>query len=130
MSEARPQAIPTIGGLELVGRADACVVAFGAKQGSGLNCYSVADCLKEIGGWELATLQNPAAVHLAVTLPTAKNATRFVDELRAAVATACALSRPLPAATQSPPCPRPTACPLFAGWYDRSRKSTRAARRA
>mmetsp|Transcript_12467 Transcript_12467/g.37729 ORF Transcript_12467/g.37729 Transcript_12467/m.37729 type:complete len:548 (-) Transcript_12467:175-1818(-) len=81
------EAIPTIGGLELVGRADACVVAFGAKQGSGLNCYSVADCLKEIGGWELATLQNPAAVHLAVTLPTAKNATRFVDELRAAVAT-------------------------------------------
>ncbi|EOD12764.1 hypothetical protein EMIHUDRAFT_316847 [Emiliania huxleyi CCMP1516] len=85
IAEAIPTAIPTIGGLELVGRADACVVAFGAKQGSGLNCYSVADCLKEIGGWELATLQNPAAVHLAVTLPTAKNATRFVDELRAAV---------------------------------------------
>jgi len=78
-------AVPTVEGLELVGRADACVVAFGAKKSSGLNCYSVSDALKEIGGWELATLQNPPAVHLAVTLPTSKNAERFVADLRVAV---------------------------------------------
>mmetsp|Transcript_11427 Transcript_11427/g.37782 ORF Transcript_11427/g.37782 Transcript_11427/m.37782 type:complete len:553 (+) Transcript_11427:413-2071(+) len=79
-------ALSSIDGLELVGRADACVVAFGARKGSGLNCYAVADCLKDVGGWELATLQNPPAVHLAVTLPTSRNAERFVADLRTAVA--------------------------------------------
>ena len=36
-------------------------------------------------GWELATLQNPPALHLALTLPTSRNAQQFVDDLRAAV---------------------------------------------
>jgi sphinganine-1-phosphate aldolase len=84
-------AIPSVDGLELVGRADACVVAFGARKDSGLNCYAVADCLKEVGGWELATLQNPPAVHLAVTMPTSRNAERFVADLRTAVARVRAL---------------------------------------
>lgn len=79
-------AIPSIGELELIGRADACVVAFGVKKDSGLNIYSIGDCMHQIGGWELATLQSPAAIHLALTLPSAANAEHFVADLRAAVA--------------------------------------------
>ena len=78
--------IRTIDGLEVVGRADVCVVAFGAAPGSGLNPYSVGDAMKALHGWDLATLQSPAAVHLAATLPSAANAAAFVDDLRAAVA--------------------------------------------
>ena len=79
-------AVEATDGIELVGRADACVVAFTGAAGSGLNCYSIADCIKEIGEWDLATLQNPPAVHLALTLPTSKNADRFISDLREAVA--------------------------------------------
>ena len=42
--------------------------------------------MHQIGGWELATLQSPAAIHLALTLPSAANAEHFVADLRAAVA--------------------------------------------
>ena len=52
-----------------------------------LNCYSLCDVLKEnFGGWELATLQRPASVHLALTLPSARNAAAFIEDLKAAVA--------------------------------------------
>mmetsp|Transcript_61992 Transcript_61992/g.103050 ORF Transcript_61992/g.103050 Transcript_61992/m.103050 type:complete len:592 (+) Transcript_61992:2-1777(+) len=86
-TKAIGQAIQQMDGLVLAGRPDACVVAFATTPESGLNCYSIADCLKEEGGWELATLQNPPAVHLALTLPTSKNAPRFIDDLRTAVST-------------------------------------------
>merc|ERR1719399_1140441 len=86
-TKAIGKAIATIEGIELVGRADVCVVGFGAAQGSGLNCYSIKDCMKEIGGWDLATLQNPPAIHLALPLPSSRNADRFIDDLRVAVAT-------------------------------------------
>ena len=39
----------------------------------------------QIRGWDLATLQSPAAAHLALTLPTAANADVFVSDLRLAV---------------------------------------------
>ncbi len=79
-------ALGEVEGLELVGRADACVVAFGTTDDAGFTCYAVADCLASDYGWELASLQNPPAVHLALTLPTSKNADVFVDNLRSAVA--------------------------------------------
>ena len=41
------EAIPTIEGLQLVGRADACVVAFATTKTSGINIYAIADCLME-----------------------------------------------------------------------------------
>ena len=41
---------------------------------------------QEIGGWDLATLQSPPAVHLALTLPTSRNADKFISDLRLAVA--------------------------------------------
>lgn len=84
------KAIEGIEGIELVGRPDVCVVGFGASPGSGLNCYSVKDCMKEIGGWDLATLQNPAAIHLALTLPSSKNVDKFIADLRTAVLTVSA----------------------------------------
>jgi len=79
-------AIEHIEGIELVGRADVCVVGFGPAAASGLNIYSLVDCMKELGGWELATLQNPPAAHLALTLPTSQNADGFIEDLTRAVA--------------------------------------------
>lgn len=78
-------AVRDIEGIELVGRTDVCVVAFGASKGSGLNVYSVADAMKDLGGWDLASCQHPPSVHLALTLPTSKNADQFVDDLQRAV---------------------------------------------
>ena len=78
-------AIAKMEGLVLVGRPDVCVVAFAGAPGSGINCYSLVDALKHIGGWELATLQKPASVHLALTLPSSRNVDAFVNDLQAAL---------------------------------------------
>jgi sphinganine-1-phosphate aldolase len=78
------EAIRGMEGLKLVGRTDVCVVAFAGTDG--VNCYSLADALKEVGGWELGTLQKPAAVHLALTLPSSRNADAFIADLREAMA--------------------------------------------
>jgi len=43
--------------------------------------------MKDRFGWELATLQNPPSVHLALTLPTAKNADLFLSNLKHSVGT-------------------------------------------
>ena len=53
----------------------------GARQ-----CYSLCDAIKQIGEWELGTLQNPAAIHLALTLPTSRNAAAFVSDVKKALA--------------------------------------------
>ncbi|CAE7548069.1 spl-1 [Symbiodinium sp. CCMP2456] len=79
------EGIKKIQGIHVVGRAEVCVVAFDTDAGAGFSCYAVADCLKQQSGWELATCQNPACVHLAVTLLTAKNAKQFLIDLEAAV---------------------------------------------
>ena len=50
-----------------------------------MNCYSLADVMKELRGWDLATLQSPPAIHLALTLPTSANADAFIADLRRAV---------------------------------------------
>jgi len=78
-------AIESIDGIELMGRPDACVVAWHGAEGSGINCYSLCDALKDIRGWDLATLQRPASVHLALTLPSSANADIFIDDLKQAV---------------------------------------------
>lgn len=78
--------IEGIDGVEVVGCPDACVVAFTGAAGSGINCYSIADVMQEKSGWNLATLQNPPSVHLALTLPSAGNAARFVRDLEEATA--------------------------------------------
>ena len=60
------------------------MVALSGAPGSGLNCYSLADVMKELRGWDLATLQSPPAIHLALTLPTSANADDFIADLRQA----------------------------------------------
>jgi len=72
--------------LELIGTAEVCVVAFRGRKGSGVNGYSVADCMKKHFGWDLATCADPPCAHLALTLPTSKNAARFLEELASSVA--------------------------------------------
>jgi sphinganine-1-phosphate aldolase len=79
------QAVAKLDGLKLVGRPEVCVVAFVGAPNSGVNCYSLCDALKQTGDWELATLQNPPAVHLALTLPSSRNAKAFVADLEAAL---------------------------------------------
>mmetsp|Transcript_59900 Transcript_59900/g.188077 ORF Transcript_59900/g.188077 Transcript_59900/m.188077 type:complete len:551 (+) Transcript_59900:35-1687(+) len=80
------EGIKTIKELELVGRPDVCVVAFRGTQESGINCYSIADCLQQKHGWDLQTCQNPPCIHLALTLPSSRNADQFVEDLRDTVA--------------------------------------------
>lgn len=78
-------AVSRMPGLKLMGRPEVCVVAFVGAEDSGVNCYSLCDALKETGGWELATLQHPPGIHLALTLPSSRNAAAFVADLEAAL---------------------------------------------
>lgn len=43
------------------------VIAFGAKEGTGINILKVGDTMSK-KGWHLNALQKPAAVHIAVTV--------------------------------------------------------------
>lgn len=79
------EGIRQIEGLVVVGKPEVCVVAFTGAKGSGLSPYAVSDCMKSRFGWELQTCQNPPCSHLAVTLPSAKNAEQFLLDLREAV---------------------------------------------
>lgn len=58
------------------------VVCFGSHQ---LDIYRIADVM-QTKGWSLSSLQNPASVHLCVTLPVVPHADKFVKELKEAVA--------------------------------------------
>eukprot|EP00933_Yihiella_yeosuensis_P082366 TRINITY_DN9621_c1_g3_i2.p1 TRINITY_DN9621_c1_g3~~TRINITY_DN9621_c1_g3_i2.p1 ORF type:complete len:392 (+),score=71.13 TRINITY_DN9621_c1_g3_i2:138-1178(+) len=71
--------------LRLVGTAEVCVVAFNTTPDAGFNCYAIADCIQQKFGWELATCQDPPCVHLAVTLPSSRNADKFLADLKATV---------------------------------------------
>ena len=76
-------AIEAMPGVQLVGRPEVCVVAFTGADG--LNCYSLCDAMKQVGGWELATLQRPSSVHFALTLGSSRHADAFLADLRTAV---------------------------------------------
>ena len=72
--------------LRLLGEPDLSVVCFAVAPGAGLSIYNVGDEMKS-RGWNLNTLQNPAAIHLCVTFANAERAsTSFVDDLAASVA--------------------------------------------
>jgi len=73
--------------LKVVGRPDICVIAFTTTESSGINCYAIADCMQQNFGWDLQTCQHPPCIHLALTLPSSRNADRFVADLRNAVET-------------------------------------------
>jgi len=61
------------------------VVAFGAKEGTGINILKVGDTMGR-KGWHLNALQKPAAVHIAVTTLTIKVVDTFIADLKDTVA--------------------------------------------
>ncbi|RDA91966.1 hypothetical protein CP533_1365 [Ophiocordyceps camponoti-saundersi (nom. inval.)] len=69
------------GELVVVGKPLVSVVAFTARN---LNIYDIADGMSD-KGWHLNALQNPPAVHVAVTLPIVKAWERLVTDLEAVV---------------------------------------------
>ncbi|KAF5667658.1 sphinganine-1-phosphate aldolase [Fusarium heterosporum] len=76
------QTTPTLGGeLEIIGKPLVSVVAFTARN---LNIYDIADGMGA-KGWHLNALQNPPAIHVAVTLPITKVWEKLVGDLEAVV---------------------------------------------
>ncbi|KZZ94975.1 sphingosine-1-phosphate lyase [Moelleriella libera RCEF 2490] len=69
------------GELEILGKPLVSVVAFTALN---LNVYDIADGMSA-KGWHLNALQNPPAIHVAVTLPIAKVWDRLVSDLETVV---------------------------------------------
>ncbi|KAB5582732.1 pyridoxal phosphate-dependent transferase [Coniochaeta sp. 2T2.1] len=67
--------------LELIGRPLVSVVAFRSKT---LNVYDISDAMSA-KGWHLNALQNPPAIHVAVTLPIVKVWERLVSDLEEVV---------------------------------------------
>lgn len=73
---------PALGGeLEILGRPLVSVVAFTARS---LDIYDIADGMSS-KGWHLNALQNPPAIHVAVTMPVVKVWERLVSDLEAVV---------------------------------------------
>ena len=67
--------------LSVIGKPIVCVVAFTSKT---LNIYDLADSMSA-KGWHLNALQNPPAIHVAVTLPIVSATERLIGDLAAAV---------------------------------------------
>ncbi|KAG6006756.1 hypothetical protein E4U21_006741 [Claviceps maximensis] len=69
------------GELEIMGKPLVSVVAFTART---LDIYDIADAMSA-KGWHLNALQDPPAIHVAVTLPVARVWDRLVKDLETAV---------------------------------------------
>ncbi|KAJ3507676.1 hypothetical protein NM208_g15928 [Fusarium decemcellulare] len=69
------------GELEILGKPLVSVVAFTARN---LNIYDIADGMTD-KGWHLNALQNPPAIHVAVTLPITKVWEKLITDLEAVV---------------------------------------------
>ena len=67
--------------LEILGEPLVSVIAFRARA---LNTYDIADAMSA-RGWHLNALQNPPAIHVAVTMPITKVWERLVADLEAVV---------------------------------------------
>lgn len=76
-------AVANIRGLKLLGcdpLPQAMIVCFTSANGNDLNIYQVAEHMNS-RGWNLNSLQNPASIHLCVTLNTVGHNDRFVKDL-------------------------------------------------
>lgn len=72
-------------GVVLAGEPDLTVVAFMTTPESGLNVFNVNDAMSA-RGWNLNALQNPACVHICITMANAATAKeRFVADLKDAI---------------------------------------------
>lgn len=67
--------------LEVLGRPLVSVVAFTARN---LNIYDIADGMSD-KGWHLNALQNPPAIHVAVTMPIVKVWEKLVGDLEVVI---------------------------------------------
>lgn len=67
--------------VEVMGHPLVSVVAFTSKT---LDVYDIADAMSS-KGWHLNSLQNPPAIHVAVTLPIAKVWEKLVADLEAVI---------------------------------------------
>lgn len=67
--------------LYVLGNPIVSVVAFSSKT---LDIYDIADAMSD-KGWHLNSLQNPPAIHVAVTLPIVKIWEKLVSDLEAVV---------------------------------------------
>lgn len=67
--------------LEVMGRPLVSVVAFTARN---LNIYDIADAMSQ-RGWHLNSLQDPPAMHVAVTLPIVRVWEKLTDDLEAVI---------------------------------------------
>jgi len=70
--------------LYILGNPPVSVVAFGAKEGSGINILKVGDTMGK-KGWHLNALQKPAAVHIAVTTLTVPVVDTLIADLKDAI---------------------------------------------
>jgi sphinganine-1-phosphate aldolase len=77
-------ALQQIDEIVLLGNAPVMIVCFGASPGSGINTYSIADFMTK-RGWSLNVLQNPACVHLCVTVRHVGREQVFIDDLHESV---------------------------------------------
>lgn len=66
--------------LEILGDPIGSVIAFKAKASSKVNIYSLGDAMNK-RGWHLATLQNPAALHFALTRLTVPVVNELIGDL-------------------------------------------------
>lgn len=76
------EAVRQMEDLVIVGRPDICVVSWTCTKASGLSPYAIVDHMKDKYHWELGACQNPACAHLALTLPSSKNADLFIADLK------------------------------------------------
>jgi sphinganine-1-phosphate aldolase len=67
--------------LEVMGKPLVSVVAFTARN---LNIYDIADAMSQ-RGWHLNSLQDPPAMHVAVTMPITKVWEKLCDDLEAVI---------------------------------------------
>ncbi|KAF9643173.1 PLP-dependent transferase [Thelephora ganbajun] len=70
--------------LYILGNPPVSVVAFAAKEGTGINVLKVGDTMSK-KGWHLNALQKPAAVHIAVTTLTVPVVDTFIADLKDSV---------------------------------------------
>lgn len=70
--------------LEVIGKPQVSVVAFRSRQ-KHLDIYDISDAMTH-KGWHLNALQDPAAIHVAFTVPTAKAVDQLVSDLADVIA--------------------------------------------
>ena len=75
------KALQNISDLEVIGQSQCMIVCFRSKKPQELNIYAVGDRMSK-KGWSLNLLQNPASIHLCVTVKSVGMSQVFADDLQ------------------------------------------------